>query len=98
MVRHADFPGSAVFDVTSKAGVIIIAINTRHPAHEHLFELLRDGQEDAPESPALQGLKLLLTAWARMEDEASGDIRTQLEDLRGEWGRIARDFIREADE
>ena len=98
MFRHADFPGSAVFDVTSKAGVIIIAINTRHPAHEHLFELLREGQEDAPESPALQGLKLLLTAWARMEDEASGDHKTELEDIRGEWGRIARDFIREADE
>lgn len=98
MFRHADFPGSAVFDVTSKAGVIIITINTRHPAHEHLFELLREGEDDMPESPALQGLKLLLTAWARMEDESSGDQKIALEDARGEWGRIARDFIREVDE
>jgi len=98
MFRHADVPGSAVFDVTSKAGVIIVTINTRHPAHEHLFELLREGEENAPESPALKGLKLLLTAWARMEDEATGDRKTELEDTRGEWGRIARDFIREADD
>lgn len=98
LFRHADFPGFAVFDVTSKAGVIIITINTKHPAHAHLFELLREGEADQPESPALQGLKLLLTAWARMEDEASGDRKIELEDIRGEWGRIARDFLREADE
>ncbi|KQT50208.1 hypothetical protein ASG47_19975 [Devosia sp. Leaf420] len=98
LFRHADFPGAAVFDVTSKAGVIIVTINTRHPAHEHLFELLRDEQSESPESPALQGLKLLLTAWARMEDEAGGDQKTALEDFRGEWGRIARDFIKEAEE
>lgn len=98
--RHADFPGFAVFDITSKAGVIIVTINTRHPAHEHLFELLRDGEgeDDTPESPALKGLKLLLTAWARMEDEATGEQKIALEDARGEWGRIARDFIREVDE
>lgn len=98
MFRHADFPGFAVFDVTSKAGVIIITINTRHPAHEHLFELLREGEDDTPESPALKGLKLLLTAWGRMEDEASSEQKIVLEDARGEWGRIARDFIREVDE
>lgn len=96
--RHADFPGYSVFDVTSKAGVIIITINTKHPAQAHLFELLREGEADVPESPALQGLKLLLTAWARMEDEASGDRKEALEDIRGEWGRIARDFMKEADE
>lgn len=98
LFRHADFPGYSVFDVTSKAGVIIITINTKHPAHAHLFELLREGEADVPESPALQGLKLLLTAWARMEDEASGDSKEALEDIRGEWGRIARDFMKEADE
>jgi hypothetical protein len=94
LFRHADFPGFAVFDVTSKAGVIIITINTKHPAHEHLFELLWEDSE--PETPALQGLKLLLTAWARMEDEASSEKKIEFEDTRGEWGKIARDFMREA--
>lgn len=87
-----------MFDVTSKAGVIIITINTKHPAHQHLFDLLREAEESVPESPALQGLQLLLTAWARMEDEASPERKIELEDMRGEWGRIARDFIREAEE
>lgn len=98
LFRHADFPGFSVFDVTSKAGVIIVTINTKHPAQAHLFELLREGDPNVPESPALQGLKLLLTAWARMEDEASGEERDKLEDIRGDWGRIARDFMREVDE
>jgi hypothetical protein len=58
LFRHADFPGFSVFDVTSKAGVIIITINTKHPAHQHLFGLLREGDAGEPESPALQGLSV----------------------------------------
>lgn len=90
-----DIPGSAIFDVRSKAGTIIITLNRRHPAHEHLFELLKDSSDDPakPDTPALIGLKLLLTAWARMEDEASDKKRQDLEDLRIEWGKIARDFM-----
>lgn len=59
---------------------------------------MREGEENVPESPALKGLKLLLTAWARMEDEATGDRKIELDDTRAEWGRIARDFLREADD
>lgn len=98
LFRNAEFPGFAVFDVTSKAGVIIVTLNTKHPAHEHLFELLHEGESGVPENPALQGLKLLLTAWARLEDEATGQRKIELEDTRLEWGRIARDFMREADD
>jgi hypothetical protein len=75
-----------VFDITSKAGVIIITINAKHPACQHLFELLREDNESVTESPALQGLKLLLTAWGRMEDEVSAERKIELEDIRGEWG------------
>ena len=93
LFRNSDFPGSAVFDVTSKAGVIIVTLNTRHPAHKHLFELLHE--DDQPDNEALKGLKLLLTAWARMEDESNDARRTELDDARSEWGRIARDFMQE---
>ena len=66
-----------------------------NPAHEHFIELLRkeDGTSD---TPALRGLKLLLTAWARMEDEATERDLEVLQDTRNDWGRIARDFIRES--
>lgn len=95
--RQNEYPGFSVFDVTSRAGLILITINTRHPAHAHLFDLLSGEDGSDPDNPALQALELLLTAWARMEDEASPERKEELEDIRGEWGRIARDFLREAD-
>ena len=95
LFQEAPVPGSVIFDIRSKAGTIIILLNTRHPASEHLFAILKDDEDD---TPALKALKLLLTAWARLEDEAGDTRRQQLEDIRGDWGRIARDFLKEAEE
>jgi hypothetical protein len=95
LFQEAPVPGSAIFDIRSKAGTIIVLLNTKHPASEHLFALLKNDDED---HPALKALKLLLTAWARLEDEAGETRRQQLEDIRGDWGRIARDFLAEAQE
>lgn len=95
LFQEAPVPGAAIFDIRSKAGTIIILLNTRHPASEHLFALLKSDEE---EHPALKALKLLLTAWARLEDEAGEARRQQLEDIRSDWGRIARDFLAEAEE
>jgi len=95
LFQDASFPGFAFFDIRSKAGTIIILINTRHPASDHLFDILKDQEED---TPALTALKLLLTAWARLEDEAGDALRQQLEDIRSDWGRIARDFLKESEE
>jgi len=95
LFQEAPVPGSAIFDIRSKAGTIIILLNTRHPASEHLFAILKEDEED---TPALKALKLLLTAWARLEDEAGDTRRQQLEDIRSDWGRIARDFLNEAEE
>jgi len=95
MFQEAEVPGGAVFDVRLKAGVLIIYINTKHPAHQHLFDLLKNEQDDENTSPALKALKLLLAAWARMEDLAGDERRQQLEDTRTDWGRLARDFLLE---
>ncbi|HUU90120.1 MAG TPA: ATP-binding protein [Phycisphaerae bacterium] len=96
LFQEAPIPGAAIFDIRAKAGTIIILINTRHPASEHLFALLKE--DDDGSTPALEALKLLLTAWARLEDEA-GEMRTQeLEDIRSDWGRIARDFLQAAED
>jgi len=41
-----------------------------------------------------KGLKLLLAAWARYEDEQpEGKRRQELQDTRVEWGKIARQFL-----
>lgn len=90
LFQDAPVPGAAIFDIRFKKGTVIILINTRHPACDLLFDILKDHDED---TPALTALKLLLTAWARLEDEAGDARRQQLEDVRSDWGRIARDFL-----
>lgn len=90
--EQAEIPGAVIFDIKSEAGVLIIKINSRHPAKEHFIELLQRG-DDAADSPALKGLKLLLSAWGRLEDEAGDTRRRELEDIRSDWGRLARDFF-----
>jgi hypothetical protein len=43
---------------------------------------------------SLKGLKLLLAAWARYEDEQpDGKRRQDTQDARVDWGRIARQFL-----
>lgn len=100
--RHVKFlfiegplAGSMLFDVKSRmGGPIVITINSNHPAREHLFELLKNEAKPDSDPAGLRGLKLLLSAWARLEDEATTPQRKrQFEDLRLEWGIIARDFL-----
>ena len=83
-----------MFDIRSKAGKLFVILNDMHPAKEGLFELLNENDEDS--SRALKALKLLLEAWARLEDEAEAKQRQVLADVRADWGRIARDFLQEA--
>jgi hypothetical protein len=98
LFQEAEIPSPVMFDVKSKAGTLIVLINTKHPAREHFFDLLK--QEGAEtDTPAQKALKLLLSAWARLEDESAGTGRKQiLEDARQDWGRLARDFLQAANE
>ena len=94
MFSEAALASPAIFDLAQERGEYFIKLNTRHPAYKNFIELLRE--DDASEdSPALVALKLLLTAWARMEDEATDRELDMLQDTRLSWGRIARDFMRE---
>lgn len=96
-----EIEGAAFFSVRIKSGTIFITLNTKHPAYKSLIEALdRDAEtadiEELKErlSSAAGGLKLLLSAWARMEDETdAGDAREQLVDIRTDWGRMARMFL-----
>lgn len=92
--KEGPVPGPVMFDIRSRAGKLFVILNDRHPAKDGLFELLHEDEEDS--SRALKALKLLLEAWARLEDEAEAKQRQVLEDVRSDWGRIARDFLQEA--
>ncbi len=92
----------AFFSVESKAGVLNITLNTSHPAYEQLIEVLEDDYDEASPDAlrerlqgAANGLKLLLSAWARYEDEATPQTRDRVTKARWDWGTMAREFLTE---
>lgn len=91
----ADSP--AFFSVMPRGGVIILTLNTRHPVYEHLIEVLERADQGSTEDRlqnAREGLKLLLEAWARYEDEQPEGVRRDAAmDARTDWGRVARHFF-----
>lgn len=94
----ADLDSSAFFSVQLKGGKIIIKLNVNHPAYDNLIEVLEEGQEGVSDKERLvnasNGLKLLLMAWARLEDEELARNREMLQDVRTDWGKMAREFLR----
>lgn len=100
--NESDLATSAFFSVTPRGGALIITLNTSHPAYRHLIELLDtpNPEELSTEdlltrlNNAWMGMKLLLEAWARYEDEQpEGPRRSQVQDARSDWGRVARQFL-----
>ena len=88
----AQLDGYQIFNVRSNQGVLHINLNTEHP----IYDLLRniegrldeDGEEDDPTFQAIVAIRLLLSSWARMEDQTeSRDERTRIQDVAMRWGR-----------
>ena len=99
----ADLQSSAFFSVRPSGGIIFITLNTKHPAYSRLVEVLDKPTENSTEEElslrlqnASDGLKLLLMAWARYEDELpDGNPKSNAQDARTDWGRIAKKFLQE---
>jgi len=98
---YADTAAGSFFSVKPKGGALLITLNTSHPAYQNLIALLEDSADESDveklkrqHTQALDGLKLLLTAWARYEDEApDGESRIAVQEAREDWGRVARRFL-----
>ena len=98
---EASFDSPAFFSVKPQGGAIIVTLNTDHPAYNNLVDVLEKDTVGSSNEElvsrlgrARDGLKLLLTAWARYEDEQpDGNPRTRAQDARTDWGRIARQFL-----
>jgi hypothetical protein len=98
-----DIETAAFFSVKPRGGAILITLNTHHPAYKHLVGVLEEEVEGVdPETlrsrltNSLEGLKLLLMAWARYEDEElyhSASRGQKAQDTRVDWGRMARQFL-----
>jgi hypothetical protein len=99
--RKADIETAAFFSVERGGGAIMIFLNANHPAYKNLVEVLEEEVEGVdPETlrsrltNCLEGLKLLLMAWARYEDEQpDGPRRNKAQEARFDWGRVARQFL-----
>lgn len=100
---EADLEGRSFFTVRPVAGEIVIKININHPAYKNLVEVLEeDVAEETTEAQlrarllrANYGLKLLLMAWARFEDEQPTEgKREEIQDIRTDWGRVAYRFLK----
>ncbi|MGH1393529.1 MAG: ATP-binding protein [Trichormus sp.] len=91
----------AFFSVKPRGGAIIVTLNTNHPAYQNLVEILEEDVDKADVDTlrsrlvnSLDGLKLLLMAWARYEDEQpDGKFKENAQDTRIDWGRVARRFL-----
>jgi hypothetical protein len=95
---EGEIPGKPLFDIKSAGGKIFISLNTKHPARLYLFGLLKEENAET-DPPALKALKLLITAWARLEDEATSEQRRQrLEQIRYDWGTLAWDFLQKLED
>ncbi len=101
--HRTDLQSPEFFSVRRKGGALLVLLNTGHPAYDKLVTFLEDDLErvDVDELRArlqrsYDGLKLLLEAWARYEDELSdGPRREKAQEARVDWGIIAREFFRE---
>lgn len=94
--------GTSFFSVKQRAGEILIRLNEDHPAYENLIEVLEELPEDGDDPEeildrlrrARRGLKLLLLAWARFEDETTEkEARRALQVARTDWGTVALKFL-----
>jgi len=107
LFQKDDLDTSAFFSRKSKAGTIVVTLNTKHPAYHKLVEVLEEDVSDLDVEKlrdrlfnAHKGLKLLLMAWARYEDEQIEGSQSEKEivGVREDWGRIARLFLEDEED
>ena len=104
-VQKSDPEIPSFFTVEVIPGVTEIVFNTAHPVYSLLIAMLEPaGDDETPEAlrsrleDASTTLKLLLAAWARYEaEEKSGERLERLRDIRGDWGRMAKAFLKDMD-
>ena len=94
--------GDVFFSPEAKVGSVIVYMNENHVAFKHLFQVLDDvdTNEELSEDQlrrkivhATAALKLIIGSYAKLEDEADGETRKQIQRIRRDWGRYAEDFL-----
>lgn len=81
-----------IFNVRSNQGILHINLNIEHPIYDllkHIEGSLGDNDdEDNPAFQAIVAIRLLLSSWARMEDQTeSREERARIQNIAMTWGR-----------
>ncbi len=86
------------FDIRIVEGQYQIIINKEHPAYLDFFNIVEKESDnksvDEPSSD--RAIKLMLSSWASLEDEAASnqdEYASHLKDIRLRWGQIFRDLL-----
>ena len=94
----------AFFDVEPLPGVIQVALNTNHPVHSHLYDLMHPDVDEMTEdeirerlAKAAAAFRILVYSWARFEEEQTNADRRRTRNARMEWGKYAEEFFDEDD-
>ena len=97
--------GPAFFDVEALPGVLQVALNTRHPVHSYLYDIMHPDVEDMEEEEIRQRLaqaaaafRILIYSWARFEEEQPDKPQRRVQNARWEWGKYAEEFFDEDDD
>jgi len=90
--NSAQLDGYQMFNVRSTQGVLHVNLNMDHPVYD-LLKHIEDNingntDEDHPAYIAGVAIRLLLSSWARMEDQTeSREERRRIQDIANRWGR-----------
>ena len=88
----AQLDGYQIFNVRSNQAVLHINLNTDHPIYDlikHIEGRLDESRDESdPAFQAIVAIRLLLSSWARMEDQTESDAdRRRIQDIAINWGR-----------
>ncbi len=93
--KHVQLDAYLMFNVRPRGGVLYINLNIIHPFYQFLKDMTDDEVGLESEDPQIRraavGVRTLLLAWARMENNIELPEETQqLQDFAGRWGRHAQ--------
>ena len=89
--EHSDLSGSQMFKVVSKGGILNVQLNINHAAYKFIKVIEDEAAQTGNETirDAAIGIKVLLLAWARMEDEIEiPSKRMEFQDTGLDWGKM----------
>ena len=96
---------AAFFDVEPLPNVIQVALNTNHPVHSDLYDIMHPDVDELTDdevrdrlAKAAAAFRILIYSWARYEEEQTDRARRQVRNARVEWGKYAEEFFDEDDD